>query len=127
MPSPDIRRRHPAVRVRIMTAGERVVVIGAGAAGLTTAVVLAEAGASVHVIAEQVPGVTSLAAGAMWGPYLVEPKEKVDHWGQQSLEIFRELAEDPATGVRLTSGMEASRTAEAPPEVSRSRMPAQPR
>ncbi|WP_406080520.1 FAD-binding oxidoreductase [Streptomyces zaomyceticus] len=99
-----------------MTAGERVVVVGAGVAGLTTAVVLAEAGASVHVIAEQVPGVTSLAAGAMWGPYLVEPKDKVDQWGQRSLEIFRELAGDPATGVRLTSGIEASRTAEAPPD-----------
>ncbi|RBL83529.1 FAD-binding oxidoreductase, partial [Streptomyces cavourensis] len=32
-----------------MTAGELVVVVGAGVAGLTTAVVLAEAGASVHV------------------------------------------------------------------------------
>ncbi|MFB8127301.1 FAD-dependent oxidoreductase [Streptomyces bacillaris] len=99
-----------------MTAGERVVVVGAGVAGLTTAVVLAEAGASVHVIAEQVPGVTSLAAGAMWGPYLVEPKDKVDQWGQRSLEIFRKLAEGPATGIRLTSGIEASRTAEAPPD-----------
>ncbi|MFD6076058.1 FAD-dependent oxidoreductase [Streptomyces hydrogenans] len=99
-----------------MTAGERVVVVGAGVAGLTTAVVLAEAGALVHVIAEQMPGVTSLAAGAMWGPYLVEPKDKVDQWGQRSLEIFRKLAEDPSTGVRLTSGIEASRTAEAPPD-----------
>ncbi|MEU9608710.1 FAD-dependent oxidoreductase [Streptomyces sp. NPDC048057] len=99
-----------------MTAGERVVVAGAGVAGLTTAVVLAEAGASVHVIAEQIPGGTSLAAGAMWGPYLVEPKDKVDEWGQRSLEVFRELAEDPATGVRLTSGIEASRTAESPPD-----------
>ncbi|MCT2589839.1 FAD-binding oxidoreductase [Streptomyces sp. N2-109] len=99
-----------------MTAEERVVVVGAGAAGLTTAVVLAEAGALVHVIAEQVPGVTSLAAGAMWGSYLVEPKDKVDQWGRHSLEIFRALAEAPATGVRLTSGIEASRVAEAPPE-----------
>ncbi|MGP4084077.1 FAD-dependent oxidoreductase [Streptomyces sp. KR55] len=99
-----------------MTAGERVVVVGAGVAGLTTAVVLAEAGASVRVIAEQVPGVTSLAAGAMWGPYLVEPKDKVDQWGQWSLEVFRELAEDPVTGVRHTSGIEASRMAEAAPD-----------
>lgn len=76
-----------------MTARECVVVVGAGVSGLTTAVVLAEAGASVRVIAGQVPGATSLAAGAMWGPYLVEPKDKVDRWGQRSLEIFRELAE----------------------------------
>ncbi|MFF2849685.1 FAD-dependent oxidoreductase [Streptomyces sp. NPDC058001] len=99
-----------------MTAGERVVVVGAGVAGLTTAIVLAEAGASVRVVAEQVPGVTSLAAGAMWGPYLVEPKDKVEQWGQRSLEVFGKLADDPATGVRLTSGIEASRTAEAAPD-----------
>ncbi|WP_369391115.1 FAD-dependent oxidoreductase [Streptomyces sp. CG1] len=99
-----------------MTAGERVVVVGAGVAGLTTAVVLAEAGTPVHVIAEQVPGITSLAAGAMWGPYLVEPKDKVDQWGRRSLEIFRKLAEDATTGVRLTGGIEASRTAEAAPD-----------
>ncbi|MFH8472501.1 FAD-dependent oxidoreductase [Streptomyces sp. NPDC018000] len=99
-----------------MTAGERVVVAGAGVAGLTTAVLLAEAGTPIHVIAEGIPGVTSLAAGAMWGPYLVEPKNKVDRWGQLSLEIFRTLAEDPATGVRLTNGIEASRTAETPPD-----------
>jgi D-amino-acid oxidase len=99
-----------------MTAQERVVVVGAGVAGLTTAILLAEAGTPVHVIAEQVPGLTSLAAGAMWGPYLVEPKDKVDRWGQRSLEVFRELAKDPATGVRLTSGIEASCEAEPPPD-----------
>ncbi|MGV9245370.1 FAD-dependent oxidoreductase [Streptomyces sp. NPDC003710] len=102
-----------------MTAGERIVVVGAGVAGLTTAVVLDEAGASGRVIAKRVPGVTSLAAGAMWGPYLVQPKCKVDQWGKRSLEIFREPAGDPATGVRLTSGIEASRTAEGPADVMR--------
>jgi len=99
-----------------MTASDRVVVIGAGVSGLTTAIVLAEAGAKVHVVAEELPGVTSLAAGAMWGPYLVEPKDKVDQWSQHSLNTFRELAADPATGVRLTSGIEASRHADSPPD-----------
>lgn len=60
-----------------MTANDHVVVIGAGVSGLTTAIVLAEAGVRVRVIAEEVPGATSLAAEAMWGPYLVEPKDKV--------------------------------------------------
>ncbi|GAB2928037.1 hypothetical protein GCM10027028_28590 [Streptomyces sundarbansensis] len=35
----------------------------------------------------------------MWRPYLVEPKDKVDQWGQRSLEIFRKLAEGPSTGM----------------------------
>ena len=99
-----------------MTANDQVVVIGAGVSGLTTAIVLAEAGTKVKVVAEELPGVTSLAAGAMWGPYLVEPKDKVDQWSQHSLAVFRELASDPATGVRLTSGIEASRHADSPPD-----------
>ncbi|MFB4269640.1 FAD-dependent oxidoreductase [Nonomuraea sp. GTA35] len=95
---------------------DRVVVVGAGVSGLTTAVVLAEAGHNVHVVAAELPGATSLAAGAMWGPYLVEPKDKIDRWSQESLQIFQELAVDTATGVRLTNGMEASRTAQHPPD-----------
>ncbi|GHB26562.1 hypothetical protein GCM10010346_57680 [Streptomyces chryseus] len=74
-----------------MTAGERVVVVGAGVAGLTTAVVPAEAGASVHVMAEQAPGVTSLAAGAMWGSYLVEPKNKVLTFGPSAANTSSSL------------------------------------
>lgn len=99
-----------------MTESDHVVVIGAGVSGLTTAIVLAEVGVKVKVIAEELPGVTSLAAGAMWGPYLVEPKDKVDRWSQHSLAVFRELAFDAATGVRLTSGIEASRHADSPPD-----------
>ncbi|NJP43252.1 FAD-dependent oxidoreductase [Actinacidiphila epipremni] len=99
-----------------MAATEQVTVIGAGVSGLTTAVVLAEAGLRVRVIAEDIPGRTSLAAGAMWGPYLVEPKDKVDEWSWHSLGVFRSLAGDPTTGVRIASGIEASRHADAPPE-----------
>lgn len=99
-----------------MTTTDRVVVVGAGVSGLTTAVVLAETGYTVHVIAAEVPGTTSLAAGAMWGPYLVEPKDKIDRWSEESLHIFQELSDDPSTGVRLTSGIEASRIVQAPPD-----------
>ncbi|MGW5442409.1 FAD-dependent oxidoreductase [Streptomyces asiaticus] len=102
-----------------MRGSERVVVVGAGVSGLTTAVVLAEAGVRVHVIAEELPGLSSLAAGAMWGPYLVEPKDKIDQWSRHSLEVFRDLADDPGAGVRLTSGIEASRDADSPPDWAR--------
>ncbi|MFD7073956.1 FAD-dependent oxidoreductase [Nocardioides sp. NPDC059952] len=99
---------------------ERVTVIGAGVAGLTTAVILAEAGQPVRVVADEIPGRTSLAAGAMWGPYLVEPKALVDTWSQRSLELFRELASDAATGVGVSSGIEASRHHEEAPDWARS-------
>ncbi|MYS24702.1 D-amino-acid:oxygen oxidoreductase [Streptomyces sp. DvalAA-14] len=104
-----------------MSGVEHVTVIGAGVSGLTSAVVLAESGVRVHVIAAEWPGGNSLAAGAMWGPYLVEPRDKVAEWSRHSLEVFRTLAGDPCTGVRITSGVEASRHAVAPPDWATTR------
>lgn len=98
-----------------MTANKEAVVVGVGVIGLTTAVGLAEAGVRTRVVAEEVPGTTSLAAGALWGPYLVEPKDKVHRWSHRSLDVFTELAADPATGVRLATGVEASRATARPP------------
>jgi D-amino-acid oxidase len=91
-------------------------VVGAGVSGLTTGVCLAEAGLRVAIRAEQVPGATSLAAGAMWGPYLVEPRDRVRTWSLESLRVLSELAGDQGTGVRLVSGIEASRTPAEPPD-----------
>jgi D-amino-acid oxidase len=92
-------------------------VIGAGVSGLTTAVSLAEAGRRVRIWAAEPPqATTSMAAGAMWGPYLVEPADRVAAWSRHSLDVLRKLAGQPETGVRLVSGIEASRTPTAPPE-----------
>ncbi|MFV2110266.1 FAD-dependent oxidoreductase [Micromonospora sp. LOL_015] len=92
-------------------------VIGAGVSGLTTAICLAEAGLRVKIWAAEPPEqTTSHAAGAMWGPYLVEPVDRVRIWSAQTLEVLRQLATDPTTGVRLVSGIEASRKPAEPPE-----------
>lgn len=86
------------------------IVIGAGVSGLTTAVRLAEAGLKVVIWTAQPPHeTTSAAAGAIWGPYLVEPRGKVLEWSKRSLDEFTKLADDPSTGVRMISGIEASR------------------
>jgi D-amino-acid oxidase len=99
-----------------MAAGQSVIVVGAGVIGLTTAVVLAEAGFAVTVLAKEMPGnTTSAAAGAMWGPYLVEPRDRVQDWAEYSLRAFAGLAGIPGTGVRLVTGIEASRSASARP------------
>lgn len=99
-----------------MAAGQSVIVVGAGVIGLTTAVVLAEAGFAVRVLAREMPeNTTSAAAGAMWGPYLVEPRDRVQVWAAYSLRTFTGLAGTPGTGVRLVTGIEASRRASAPP------------
>jgi len=99
-----------------MTTNETIVVVGGGVSGLTTGVVLLEAGLSVRLAAEEIPGRTSLAAGAMWGPYLVEPWAKVREWSLASLDVFRQLDEEGGIGVRMVSGVEAARhPVETPP------------
>jgi D-amino-acid oxidase len=92
-------------------------VIGAGVCGLTSAIRLAEAGFRVGIWTAEPPHeTTSVAAGAMWGPYLVEPRERVRIWSARSLEVFREMAKDPDSGVHLTPGLEASRIPVDPPK-----------
>jgi D-amino-acid oxidase len=87
-----------------------VVVVGAGVSGLTCAIRLVEAGCRVAVRSADPPaGITSYAAGAIWGCYLVTHDRGRD-WSLRSLDVFRDLARDPGTtGVRMTSGMVASR------------------
>lgn len=70
-----------------------VTVIGAGVIGLTTAICLAEAGASVAVHAAEPPGqTTSAAAGALWGPHLVGADERIARWAAVTLDVLRELS-----------------------------------
>jgi D-amino-acid oxidase len=101
---------------------EQVVVVGAGVSGLTTAVCLAEAGRSVRVWAAAMPqATTSVVAGAVWSPVFSEPVAKTLAWTEQSLRVFRELAKDPATGVRMASAMavgELPSPGELPPQAS---------
>ncbi|MFE4018662.1 FAD-dependent oxidoreductase [Streptomyces sp. NPDC059101] len=101
-----------------MTANGDIVIIGAGVTGLTTGLTLLESGHPVHMIAAEIPGPTSIAAGALWGPYLVEPWPKVRRWSNESLEAFRSLSSDPASGVRMVPGIEAARNPVPAPEWS---------
>jgi D-amino-acid oxidase len=85
-------------------------VVGSGVLGLTTATTLAEAGLRVRILTADPPsGTTSAAAGAMWGPYLVEPLDKVLAWSRLTLDKLQSLALDRTTGVRIVAGVEASR------------------
>jgi D-amino-acid oxidase len=83
------------------------VVVGAGVSGLTTAVCLAEAGFTIKIRASGTgDATTSYAAGATWSPYLVESSERARRWSFETLEVMRELAGVPGTGVTLRSGVE---------------------
>ncbi|MDI6516162.1 FAD-dependent oxidoreductase [Streptomyces coelicoflavus] len=88
-----------------------VVVIGAGVAGLTTAVCLAESGTKVRVDADLAPGeTTSAAAGAMWDPYLAEPRDLVERWALATLSELTALSSGQGTGIRMVEGTQESRT-----------------
>ena len=87
-----------------------VLVIGAGAVGLTTAISLAEAGLSVTIRTAALPGqTTSVAAGAVWGAVKVGPPDRVLEWGRVGLEVLSKLAAEPGAGVRMAAGREVSR------------------
>jgi D-amino-acid oxidase len=89
-----------------------VLVVGAGVSGLTTAVCLAEAGLKVTILAAAPPAeTTSSVAGAIWGPHLVEDSARTAQWALVTLAHLREFAADPATAVRIATGVEAARGA----------------
>jgi hypothetical protein len=86
----------------------KIVVIGGGVSGLTCAVALLEAsrgGAEVAVLTAGAPaGTVSAVAGAMLGPVFGSGDARSLAWERHSDAVFRKLAGDPATGVRLVRG-----------------------
>lgn len=86
----------------------RVVVLGAGVIGLTSALTLEEAGHDVRVIAAaKGSSTTSAAAGAIWYPFKVGPPEKAALWAGTTLKWLTELAKNtPSAGVDLLSRTE---------------------
>jgi D-amino-acid oxidase len=86
---------------------QQIVVVGAGVSGLTSAICLAEAGWPVRVWAAAMPAdTTSAVAGAVWAP--PRPAERAAEtldWIEHSLRVFRELADDPGSGVRLAPAL----------------------
>lgn len=83
----------------------RVAVVGAGVSGLTCAVSLLEAGAEVRVLCAGAPlGTVSAVAGALVGPVFASGDERTLAWEQRADRVFRSLARDPATGVRVVRG-----------------------
>ena len=93
-----------------MSTAPRVVVVGAGVAGLTTAAVLLERGVAVRIVArERSPRTTSDVPAALWYPFKAEPLHRVLGWARVSHARFRAIAlgeEGARAGVRLREGLE---------------------
>lgn len=98
----------------MMSNAPRVLIIGAGVIGLTTALCLRKQGAKVTVIADRFsPDLTSVVAGALWEwPPAVcgnhqdqKSLERSKMWSMHSYKVFTELAKNSAirseTGVYL--------------------------
>jgi D-amino-acid oxidase len=95
-----------------MSSGRRILVLGAGVSGLSSAVRLLEAGYSVEIRARERPAdTTSAVAAAIWYPYLAEPADRVLAWSGVTLHEFVRLSADPATGIILREGVEVFREA----------------
>jgi D-amino-acid oxidase len=93
-----------------------ILVVGAGVSGLTTGVRLAEAGFTVRLVTRLPPSrTTSAAAGASWGPYLVQD-QRVPHWSLVTRSVLEALATEPGSGVRMVSGFEMAEEPLDPPE-----------
>ncbi|MGC6488085.1 MAG: FAD-dependent oxidoreductase [Planctomycetota bacterium] len=83
------------------------VVVGCGVIGMTTALRLRAAGRRVEVWTRDDPlETTSAAAGAIWYPFLAEPRDAVLRWSAVTFRRLRAMADDPRTGVRMTPVVE---------------------
>lgn len=77
-----------------------ILVLGCGVSGLTTGVLLQEAGHRVNIWAKTLPPyTTSNAAAAVWHPFKVNPPEKVARWGDITFQRFAALQALPESGV----------------------------
>lgn len=86
----------------------RVVVVGAGVIGLTTALVLEREGHEVVILAKDPSeSIVSFAAGAVWYPFKVGPVEKVPSWAAATRAWMLDLARTtPDAGIDVLTRIE---------------------
>lgn len=90
----------------------KIVVIGAGVSGLSTAHELLEHGHEVTVVAAEPPlNTTSAVATAIWHVYIVNPDDhRVLNWAQVTLERLVAITKkEPTAGVSITEGIQLFR------------------
>lgn len=84
-------------------AKKTVLIVGAGVSGLSSALLLADAGFDVSIWAKDLTlNTTSNVAAAFWYPYLCNPRDKAILWSKATYQYLSEHAIDnPDAGVRF--------------------------
>jgi D-amino-acid oxidase len=84
----------------------RVIVLGAGAVGLTTAIRLLEAGCQVRVVtAAPIEATTSWITAGIWFPTHVGPPARVAEWGRRTFEVLAGQARAGVPGVVMRESL----------------------
>jgi D-amino-acid oxidase len=100
-----------------MTQPPRIVVVGSGIIGLTTAVALLDVGYDVRVSsAEPAAATTSALAAAVWFPTHVGPSERVSRWGKETFDALAEQAAGRVPGVVMRESLGLYREPPSEPE-----------
>ena len=82
----------------------QVTIIGCGVIGLSCGIACLEQGWVTEIVARDLPPHTvSNKAGAVWFPFKAAPRDLVGKWSALAYQVFSRLAEDPASGVQLTT------------------------
>lgn len=83
----------------------KVLVIGSGVSGLTTALLGLQQGHDVHMVyRDHWSDTVSAVAAAIWFPFAAEPQDKVNSWSRDTYEVFEDLAsQTKKTGVFMTN------------------------
>ena len=102
--------KEPSPRPSPCVPGEGVIILGAGVAGLTCGVVLAERGVRVRIVAAKSWRATASGkAGGLWLPYRIEPRDRVLAWSKLTFDILTDLSADGSTGVLMRDQVELYR------------------
>ncbi len=85
----------------------KITIIGCGVSGLTTGIVLLDAGYDVEIVTTAMPTDTvSARAAALWFPFEIGPADLANTWSKYAYSIFETLADDPQTGIRMRKHLE---------------------
>src|SRR6266481_4076875 len=88
-------------------------IVGAGVAGLTCGIALAERDYRTAIFAKDIgQQTTSGAAAAVWFPYDARPAERVIPWALRTFDVLLDLARVPESGVSIIESRQFLRTGE---------------